>query len=153
MDPNDRRNTVITDINLGPTNVRGKVEYTATFTLHRPVDMGKASGVLVYGVSNRGGRALGTGMINVTTAAPAGDGFPYNPGHVYVASGWQGDLVFDPTSAAETIHVPVAMNPDGSSVPSPTFARFVTVSGGTQSLPGPGPTPPSLDPPKAALIS
>jgi hypothetical protein len=148
IDPHDRRNAVITDINLAPTNVRGKVEYTATFTLLKPVDMGRASGALVYGVSNRGGRALGTGMINVTTAQPAGDGFPYNTGHVYVASGWQGDLVFDPTNAAETIQVPVA-----TSVTSSTFARFVTVSGNTQSLPGRGRTPASLDTTKAKLIS
>ena len=155
IDPNDRRNAVITDINLAPRNMRGKVEYTATFTLLKPVDMGLASGVLVYGVSNRGGRALGTGMINVTADKPAGDGFPYNTGHVYVASGWQGDLVFDPNSAAETISVPVAKNPDGSSVTSPTFARFVTVAGNvnTQSLPGRGRTPASLDTTKATLIS
>ena len=155
IDPNDRRSAVITDINLAPRNVRGKVEYTATFTLLKPVDMGRASGVLVYGVSNRGGRALGTGMINVTAAQPAGDGFPYKTGHVYIASGWQGDLVFDPTSAAETISVPVARNPDGSSITSPTFARFVTVSGNvnTQSLPGRGRTPATLDTTKATLIS
>jgi hypothetical protein len=155
IDPNDRRSAVITDINLAPRNARGNVEYTATFTLLKPIDMSRASGVLVYGVSNRGGRALGTGMINVTTDAPAGDGFPYNPGHVYVASGWQGDLVFDPTSAAESIQVPVARNPDGSSITSPTFARFVTVAGevNTQSLPGSGRTPASLDTTKATLIS
>jgi hypothetical protein len=155
IDPNDLRNAVITDINLVPPNARGKVEYTATFTLLKPVDMGQASGVLVYGVSNRGGRALGTGMIGVTAEKPAGDGFPYNTGHVYVASGWQGDLVFNPTSTVETISVPVAKNPDGSSVTSPTFARFVTVAGNvnTQSLPGRGRTPASLDTTKAKLIS
>ena len=155
IDPNDRRNAVITDINLAPRNARGKVEYTATFTLLKPVDMGRASGVLVYGVSNRGGRALGTGMINVTADMPAGDGFPYITGHVYIASGWQGDLVFNPTSAAEGISVPVAKNLDGSSITSPTFARFVTVAGNvnTQSLPGSGRTPATLDTTKAKLIS
>ena len=154
IDPNDRRNAVITDINLAPLT-NGKVVYTATFTLLKPLDMTRASGVLVYGVSNRGGRALGTGMINVTTEKPAGDGFPYNTGHVYVASGWQGDLVFDPNSTAETISVPVARNPDGTSITSPTFARFVTVAGNmnTQLLPGRGRTPASLDTTKATLIS
>jgi hypothetical protein len=161
IDPFDRRSAVITDILLAPRNSRGKVEYTATFTLLKPIDMGRASGVLVYGVSNRGGRALGTGMINVTPDKPAGDGFPYNTGHVYVASGWQGDLVFnaDPNVAAETISVPVAKNPDGTSITSPTFARFVTVAPTnganttTQSLPGRGRTPNSLDTTKATLIS
>jgi len=155
IDPFDRRNAVITDILLAPRNSRGKVEYTATYTLLKPVDMGRASGVLVYGVSNRGRRELGTGMINVTPAAPAGDGLPYNTGHVYVASGWQGDLVFsaDPNVAAETILVPVARNPDGSSVTGPTFARFVGPTTTTLSLPGRGRTPASLDTTKATLTT
>src|SRR5439155_2059766 len=75
LDPLDPRNAVITDIQLAPRNANGKVAYTATFTLLKPVDMSRASGVLVYGVSNRGGRALGFGNIGVTTANPAGDGF------------------------------------------------------------------------------
>src|SRR5256712_5942899 len=57
LDPSSRHNAVITDINLAPRNANGKVAYTATFTLLKPVDMSRASGVLVYGVSNRGGRA------------------------------------------------------------------------------------------------
>src|SRR3989441_13098170 len=95
LDPSSRHNAVITDINLAPRNGNGKVEYTATFTLYKPVDMSRASGVLVYGVSNRGGRALGFGNIGVTTANPAGDGFDQRLGHVYLASGWQGDLPFN----------------------------------------------------------
>src|SRR6266436_1593188 len=57
LDPLDPRNAVITDIHQAPRNANGKVAYTATFTLLKPVDMSRASGVLVYGVSNRGGRA------------------------------------------------------------------------------------------------
>jgi len=155
INPLDRRNAVITDIHLAPRNANGKVEYTATFTLLKPVDMSRASGVLVYGISNRGGRALGFGNIDVTPTNPAGDGFDQKPGHVYLASGWQGDLVFNPALPAETINVPIARNPDGSSVTSPTFARFVSVAGNvnTRPLPGRGRTPASLDPTKAKLIS
>ena len=129
LNPLDRRNAVITDIHLAPRNASGKVEYTTTFTLLKPVDMSRASGVLVYGISNRGGRALGFGNIGVTATNPAGDGFDQRTGNVYLASGWQGDLVFAPATAAETIDVPVARNPDGSSVTGPTFARFVAVAG------------------------
>jgi len=148
LDPLDPHNAVITDIHLAPRNADGKVTYTATFTLLKPVDMSKASGVLVYGVSNRGGRALGTGNVGATAALPAGDGFAYKTGNVYLASGWQGDLAFDP--ARETIIVPVA-----SGVTGPTFARFVTVAGNvnTRPLPGRGRTPASLDTTKAKLIS
>jgi Alpha/beta hydrolase domain len=150
LDPLDPRNAVITDIHQAPRNANGNVEYTATFTMLKPVDMSKASGVLVYGISNRGGRALGFGNIGVTAANPAGDGFDQKPGHVYLASGWQGDLVFNPALPAETIDVPVVQG-----VTSPTFARFVTVAGNvnTRPLPGRGRTPDSLDTTKAKLIS
>jgi len=33
IDPADRRNAIITDINLAPRNANGKVTYAATFTL------------------------------------------------------------------------------------------------------------------------
>jgi Alpha/beta hydrolase domain len=150
LNPLDPRNAVITDIQQAPRNTNGKVEYTATFTMLKPVDMSKASGVLVYGISNRGGRALGFGNIGVTPANPAGDGFDQKPGHVYLASGWQGDLVFNPALPAETIEVPVI-----EGVTGPTFARFVTVAGNvnTRPLPGRGRTPDSLDTTKAKLIS
>src|SRR5205809_22955 len=54
VDPADRRNAIIQDITLAPKNARGRVEYVATFALAKPVDMSKASGVLVYSVVNRG---------------------------------------------------------------------------------------------------
>ena len=150
LDPLDPRNLVITDIQQAPRNANGNVQYTATFTMLKPIDMSKASGVLVYGISNRGGRALGFGNIGVTSANPAGDGFDQKPGHVYLASGWQGDLVFNPALPVETIDVPVLQGVTG-----PTFARFVTVAGNvnTQPLPGRGRTPDSLDTTKAKLIS
>ena len=158
LDPLDPRNAVITDIHLAPRKANGKVAYTTTFTLLKPVDMNKASGAMVYEVVNRGNRILPIGgffNVGVTAANPAGDGFLYNPGHVYLWSGWQGDLVFNPAAATESVDVPVARNADGSSVTGPTFARFVAVGGGvnTQSLPGRGRTPASLDTSKAKLIS
>src|SRR5207247_1909729 len=136
LDPLDPRNAVITDITLAPRNANGKVAYTATFTLLKPVDMSRSSGVLVYGVSNRGGRALGFGNIG-GSATNAGDGFDQKPGHVYLASGWQADLPFNNgTAPAETIQVPVL-----TGVTGPTFARVVGVSGSTRPLPGAGRTP------------
>src|SRR5713226_1466245 len=151
LDPFDHHNAVITDINLAPRNANGKVTYTATFTMLKPVDMSKASGVLEYEVNNRGNHIL-PGFLNVGVSPtnPAGDGFLFNMGNVYLWSGWQGDLVFNPALPAETIDVPVVQGVTG-----PTFARFVTVAGNvnTQSLPGRGRTPASLDTTKAKLIS
>ena len=76
LDPFDHHNAVITDINLAPRNVNGKVTYTATFTMLKPVDMSKASGVLEYEVNNRGNHIL-PGFLNVGVSAanPAGTAF------------------------------------------------------------------------------
>ena len=150
LDPLDPRNAVITDIQQAPRNANGNVEYTATFTMLKPVDMSKASGVLVYGISNRGGRALGFGNIGVTSANPAGDGFDQKPGHVYLASGWQGDLVFNPALPAETIDVPVRPGCDRADL------RPLRDGCGQRqhaAAAGRGRTPDSLDTTKAKLIS
>src|SRR5690349_8550054 len=50
IDPSDRRNAVIQDIQLAPRNANGKVTYTATFTLIKPIDMAKGNGTLFYNV-------------------------------------------------------------------------------------------------------
>jgi len=149
LDPFDRHNDEITDIRLAPRNARGKVEYAATFTLHKPVDMSRASGVMVYEVVNRGNKILPLFFtVGATPTNPAGDGFLYRTGNFYLWSGWQGDIAFNPASAIETIQVPTV-----SGVTGPTFARFVAVSGSTRPLPGAGRTPASLDTTKAKLIS
>src|ERR1700691_1604931 len=54
IDPSDRRNAVITDIQLAPRNANGKVSYTTTFSILKPVDGTKSNGILVYDVVNRG---------------------------------------------------------------------------------------------------
>src|SRR5262245_46478415 len=77
LDPKDPHNTIITDIQFAPRNARGRVEYSATFSIAKPVDMSKASGVLFYTVPNRGNGA----------ATPSVEG------HVSVVSGWQGDVI------------------------------------------------------------
>ena len=144
LDPADRRNRIIQDLALTPRNARGRVEYVATFALAAPVDMGKASGVLVYGVVNRG------------NGAPT----PSPEGHVMLVSGWQGDL--EPTAANQTITVPIAKQRDGSSITGQVLTRFVNVAAGTTTLPlrlgsigagVPAYPPASLDQPGASLIS
>ena len=83
LDPKLPLNAIITDLEFAPRNARGMVEYVATFTILKPADMAKASGVLLYFVPNRG-------HVNLT-----GGGFLADArklGHVLVASGWQADL-------------------------------------------------------------
>lgn len=174
LDPADRRNAVITDIQFAPRNANGKVAYTTTFSILKPADMTKANGILVYDVVNRGNPrfasrftrfVLATGPGDPEYADP-GDGSLYKAGYVVVTSGWQGDIPIDSAGAGrEGINVPVARNPDGSSIVGPVMVRFasdvpgyelVNFSGSnvnTLSLPGPGRSPASLDTSKATLIS
>src|SRR5258707_662349 len=46
LDPKQPLNAIITDLEFAPRNARGLVEYSATFTILKPLDMSKASGVL-----------------------------------------------------------------------------------------------------------
>jgi hypothetical protein len=140
LDPADPKNALITDIQLATRNARGKVEYVGTFSLMKPIDLSKASGVLMYSVVNRG---------NGTAAASA-------EGHISLVSGWQGDVV--PTATNQTIQVPRAKNPDGSSIVGPLIVRILGQSGTTARLMiprnTPSPYPPAtLDTTKAMLVS
>ena len=113
LDPKLPLNAIITDLELAPRNARGMVEYSATFTIIKPADMSKASGVLLYFVPNRG-------HINLTSGGFLADA--HKNGHVLVASGWQADI--EPAPGRETMIAPVAKNPDGSSITGPVLARF-----------------------------
>jgi hypothetical protein len=144
LDPNDPKNAIITDLKLAPRNAKGKVEYVAQFSMVKPVDMTKSTGVLWYSVVNRGG--------GVAQPNPAG--------HVMLVSGWQGDLVSTATNI--TIKVPVAKNADGSSITGPFVLRFTDRQANqarntialTIPRDQPSPYPPvSLDTTKATLIA
>src|SRR6185503_7003975 len=104
------------DLALAPINARGRVEYVATFALAKPVDMSRASGVLVYTVVNRGN----------------GNVSPGTEGHVSLVSGWQGDVT--PTANNQTIAVPVAKHRDGSPITGLVLARFSNIPPGTNTV-------------------
>jgi hypothetical protein len=118
LDPKDPHNAIITDIALAPRNPYGLVGYSATFSLIKPIDMGKASGVLEYQVPNRGSVLFG---------------MPDDSGNVILTSGWQGDI--PPRAGLQTIAVPVARNADGSSVTGLAIATFANMPLGQHSLP------------------
>jgi hypothetical protein len=119
VDPKDPKNAVIQDLALAPVNARGMVEYSAEFTMLKPKDMAKASGVLRYDAPNRGNILT---MLN-PTATPS-DAVYLERGYVVLYSAWQGDV---PKSnpARLTATVPTAKNADGSSTTGPYRAELV----------------------------
>src|ERR1044072_1539886 len=88
LDPKDPHNTIITDLEFAPRNARGMVEYVATFTLVKPIDLAKANGVMIYAVPNRGNR-ITAGAYSVM--GESGEEFFLKRGYILLHSGWQGD--------------------------------------------------------------
>jgi Alpha/beta hydrolase domain len=113
LDPYDPRNAIIQDIELAPRTASGMAEYVASFSLVKPINMAKASGVLWYDWVNRG----------------SGSAQPNVYGHVGMVSGWQGDLT--QTATNQTVQVPVAVNPDGSPITGVVLARIADMPPGT----------------------
>jgi hypothetical protein len=152
LDPRDPLNAIITDLQFAPRNASGFVEYVATFSLAKPMDLSKTSGVLLYDVANRGRIALAGSS---TDAGALADFF--KRGHVVLSSGWQGDI--PARDGIETIAVPVAKNPDGSSITGPVLIRFRDMARNATTLPlmrgegagFPAPAPVSLDSSRATL--
>ena len=147
IDPKDPHNRIITDIEKAPTNARGMVEYVATFTLEIPSIPSKGNGVMLYFVPNRGNRISASAY---RVHGESRDEFLMKHGYIILQSGWQGDL--PPRAGAETIQVPIALNPDGTSITGPALARFSNMKRGiaTLSLPA-AHTTASLDTTKATL--
>jgi len=131
VDPKDPKNAIIQDLALAPVNANGMVEYTADFTMLKPKDMSKASGVLRYDAPNRGNILT---MPNPATSPS--DAVYFERGYVMLYSAWQGDV---PKSSAArlTVTVPVAKNADGTSITGTYRTELVPATAtSAMSLPG-----------------
>lgn len=95
LDPGDRRNRIIVDIDKAPRNAHGRVEYEAEFIVLRPLDPTKANGTLLHTVPNRG---------NVRFPGP----FRFEQGYTMSWVAWQGDILAG--NDRLLMKVPVATN-------------------------------------------
>ena len=137
VDPRDPRNAVIADINLAPRNARGMVEYSTDVYILRPVDSSKGNHRIFFEINNRGNN-FSFGLLNnapaavvndPTTAVDAGNGFLMRQGYTIVLSGWDAGVA--PGGGRQTIAVPIARNPDGSSIVGPALEELVIDNGTT----------------------
>ena len=129
VDPADRRNALITDINLAPRNGRGMVEYSVDVHLLKPIDLSKGNRRMFYDVVNRGNKGHGAfndvGGNNPTTAADAGNGLLMRHGYAMVFSGWEDEGLVPPGNNRALARLPIARNPDGSSVVEHTITEVI----------------------------
>jgi len=135
VDPNDPVNAVMVDIGLAPKNSNGTVTYSTDFQILRPIDRTKGNKRLIYEITNRG-RTNVLETLNdsktgndTTTSGDAGNGFLMRQGYIVLESGW--DFSAPRNGKAFTATVPVAKNPDGSSITGPNTEEFVIDKGAT----------------------
>ncbi len=98
LDPAAPRNKAIADLDLAPRNARGRVEFSADLFILAPQDPGRASGSVLFEISNRGNKGLlttfnrGTGSLDPTLPEHFGDGMLMRNGFTLVWVGWEFDV-------------------------------------------------------------
>ena len=112
VDPKNRLNKVIVNLEKAPRNRRGRVEYWSDFCILKPVDMARGNGKIFYDAPNRGSKRI-VSFLNDAPASndpssleDAGNGFLMREGYTIVWCGWQGDLL--PQENWLVMGVPVA---------------------------------------------
>ncbi len=136
LDPADPKNAVITDLALAPRNANGKVEYSHTFYILKPIDLSKGKHKMMYEPPNRGGKthatlnrgAGGNDPGSVTDAATLANTFLWPRGYTTVWTGWDFAAGTNPAGFNSIINLPVAKNADGSSITGPAYEYIVTGS-------------------------
>jgi hypothetical protein len=143
VDPHDRANAGIVNLDRAPRNAKGNVEYNADIFILKPVDMRRGNQKIFFEVHNRGNK-LALNFLNDTRGgvndpgapADAGNGFLFRQGYTVVWTGWQGDVTAPDNRM--TIRLPVATHRDGSpivaNVRQEYSDRFIPVAG-TLTLP------------------
>src|SRR5262245_24945625 len=138
VDPHDRQNRDIVDIELAPRNARGNVEYSFDFYILKPVHMSRASGKMMYEPPNRGGKTWSAlGRVpggndpggTITDPAVLAQAFLMPRGYVISFSGWDAAAGVNTTKTAAspmTITLPIAKNRDGSPITGPSYEYIVT---------------------------
>ncbi len=98
LDPAAPHNRAITDIDLAPRNARGRVEFSADLFILAPQDPARASGSVLFEISNRGGKGLlatfnrATGSLDPMEPGHFGDGLLMRNGFTLVWVGWEFDV-------------------------------------------------------------
>jgi len=127
IDPADRRNALIADIDNAPRNAEGLVEFSTDVHIIKPVDMSKANGRMFYEVVNRGNKGAfnGQGDNDPSLAAAAGDGLLMRHGYTMVWVGWEDEDLRPGGDHRVVGQFPVARNADGSSIVGETIVERI----------------------------
>jgi len=96
IDPANKRNRVIADLDKAQKNAAGKIEMSADLVILKPRDAAKGNGIALFDVVNRG-RGVALSKFDAQTGGAGaaadeyGDGFLLNRGYTIVQVGWEFD--------------------------------------------------------------
>ncbi len=138
VDPHDRQNRGIVDIELAPRNARGNVEYAFNFYILKPIDLSKGANKMMYEPPNRGGKtwtALGrvSGGGNdpgsITDPTVLANSFLMPRGYILAWSGWEDLGTLDTLTASASFPIakfaPTLANPTGT-ITGPSYEYIVS---------------------------
>jgi hypothetical protein len=98
LDPRERRNARIADLDRAPTAADGRVHFTADLFVLQPVERSRGNGILFFEASNRGRKGLlsrfngAPGSSDPATSDDFGDDYLLREGYTLVWVGWEFDL-------------------------------------------------------------
>jgi hypothetical protein len=133
LDPRDPKNAVIVDLQLAPKNSRGNVEYAFDFYILKPVDLTKGNHKMLYEPPNRGRKTIANLNRGVGGNDPGAEknpsllanSFLMPQGYSISFSGWDFSAGSSNANFNTTITLPIAKNPDGSSITGPAYEYIV----------------------------
>ena len=134
IDPANKRNRVIVDLDKAQRNAAGKIEMSADLVILKPRDATKGNGIALFDVVNRGrGVALSkfdaqAGATGAAAADEYGDGFLLNRGYTIVQVGWEFDARREGAIRAEL--------PGAAGVTGLAHATFIPTSKNTEATVG-----------------
>jgi Alpha/beta hydrolase domain len=119
----------------------GNVEYSFDFYILKPIDSSKGNHKVVYEPPNRGRKTIaalnrgvgGNDPGSVTDAAALQKAFLMPQGYTLVFSGWDFSAGTSTADFNTTITLPIAKNPDGSSITGPSY-EFIVMGDGTTEI-------------------
>lgn len=137
VNPHDRQNRDIVDIELAPRNARGNVEYSFNFYLLKPIDLKKGAGKMMYEPPNRGGKTWaalgrvsggGDDPGSITDPAVLANAFLMPRGYTIAWSGWEDLGTLDTFNASANFPIakvaPTPANPTGT-ITGPSYEYIV----------------------------
>jgi hypothetical protein len=106
VDPRDKLNAVIVNLDKARRNAKGMVEFSAPFVIIKPADNARGNHKILYGINNRGNNIelpFQTLPAQGNNAAPdAHDGLLFRLGYTFVDAGWAGDIITTETRLVRT---------------------------------------------------